>query len=102
IIKGKNTWCAVLACTKKFNLKERYFFLFPKKHEKWLQWIRTCGRLDIEPKGPEYAYQNCRSCHLHFEEKWYKINKMRARLHPDAIPTIFFRPECGSKFLLII
>jgi len=39
--------------------------------------------------GPEYAYRNYRLCHLHFEEKWYKIDKNRAQLHPDAIPTIF-------------
>ncbi|EGI67479.1 52 kDa repressor of the inhibitor of the protein kinase [Acromyrmex echinatior] len=97
MIKGKNVWCAVPACTKKFNLEKRYFFRFPKEHERWLQWVRACGRLDLEPKGPEYAYQNCRLCHLHFKEKWYKINKMRARLHPDAIPTIFFGPECGNN-----
>lgn len=59
---------------------------------RWLQWVRACGRLDLEPKGPEYAHQNCRLCHLHFENKWYKINKVRARLHPDAVPTIFFEP----------
>ncbi|XP_039309921.1 uncharacterized protein LOC120358743 [Solenopsis invicta] len=40
--------------------------------------------------GPEYAHRNYRLCHLHFEEKWYKIGKSRANLHPDAIPTIFF------------
>ncbi|KYM81523.1 52 kDa repressor of the inhibitor of the protein kinase [Atta colombica] len=97
MIKGKNVWCAVPACTKKFNLEKRYFFRFPKEHVRWLQWIRACGRLDLESKGPEYAYQNCRLCHLHFKEKWYKINKMRARLHPDAIPTIFFGPECGKS-----
>ncbi|XP_018049865.1 PREDICTED: uncharacterized protein LOC108688212 [Atta colombica] len=97
MIKGKNVWCAVPACTKKFNLEKRYFFRFPKEHVRWLQWIRACGRLDLESKGPEYAYQNCRLCHLHFKEKWYKINKMRARLHPDAIPTIFFGPECGKE-----
>ncbi|KYN36538.1 hypothetical protein ALC56_09109, partial [Trachymyrmex septentrionalis] len=61
------------------------------------QWIRACGRLGLEPKGPEYAYQNCRLCHLHFEEKLYKINKMRVRLHPDAIPTIFFVSKCGKE-----
>ncbi|XP_018372390.1 PREDICTED: 52 kDa repressor of the inhibitor of the protein kinase-like [Trachymyrmex cornetzi] len=86
-----NLKCAVPACTKKFNVEERHFFRFPKEHERWLQWIRACGRLDLEPKGPEYAYHNCRLCHLHFEEKWYKINKMRTRLHPDAISTIFFK-----------
>jgi len=123
MIKGKNVWCAVPACTKKFNLEKRYFFRFPKEHVRcvvfitfyinqfsiqctfllikylicrWLQWVRACGRLDLKSKGPEYAYQNCRLCHLHFKEKWYKINKMRARLHPDAIPTIFFGPECGK------
>ncbi|KYN18752.1 52 kDa repressor of the inhibitor of the protein kinase [Trachymyrmex cornetzi] len=96
MIKETNIWCAVPACTKKFNVEERHFFRFPKEHERWLQWIRACGRLDLEPKGPEYAYHNCRLCHLHFEEKWYKINKMRTRLHPDAIPTIFFVPECGK------
>ncbi|XP_018400880.1 PREDICTED: 52 kDa repressor of the inhibitor of the protein kinase-like [Cyphomyrmex costatus] len=89
----KNVWCAVPECTKRFILKERYFFRFPKEREKWLQWVRACGRLDLEPKGPEYAYQNCRLCHLHFEEKWYKKNIMRARLHPDAVPTIFFGPS---------
>ncbi|KYN41416.1 52 kDa repressor of the inhibitor of the protein kinase [Trachymyrmex septentrionalis] len=79
MINGKNVWCAIPACTKKFNLEERYFFRFSKQHERWLQWVRACGRLDLEPKGPEYAYQNCRLCHLYFEGKWYKINKMRAQ-----------------------
>lgn len=49
---------------------------------------------DLEPKGPEYASQNCRLCHLHFEEKWYNVNKIRACLHPDAVPTKF----SGSTF----
>ncbi|KYQ50743.1 hypothetical protein ALC60_10168, partial [Trachymyrmex zeteki] len=67
----KHMWCAVPECTNE--------------------------RLNLEPKDPEYAYQNCRLCHLHFEEKWYKINKMRTRLHPDAIPTIFFGPDYGKS-----
>ncbi|XP_018373149.1 PREDICTED: uncharacterized protein LOC108767670 [Trachymyrmex cornetzi] len=40
--------------------------------------------------GPEYAHRNYRLCHLHFEEKWYKIGKCRASLLPNAVPTIFF------------
>lgn len=31
---------------------------------------------------------------MHFEEKWYNVNKIRACLHPDAIPTRF----SGSTF----
>ncbi|CAL7948356.1 unnamed protein product [Xylocopa violacea] len=84
--------CAVPECIQKFNV-ERHFFGFPKEHDRWLQWIRACGRLDLEPKGPKYSYENIRLCHLHFERKWYKINKIRARLHPDAVPTIFFAPH---------
>lgn len=68
---------------------------------RWLQWIQACGRLDLEPKGPEYAYENCRLCHVHFEEKWYKINKIRARLHPDAIPTKFFEALSDKKYVFI-
>lgn len=88
----KKPSCAVPECTQKFDV-HRYFFRFPKEHERWLLWVQACGRLDLEPKGPEYAYENCRLCHLHFEEKWYNINKIRARLHPDAVPTIFFGPN---------
>ncbi|XP_077282097.1 uncharacterized protein LOC143908345 isoform X2 [Temnothorax americanus] len=84
--------CAVPECVKKFIDVQRHFFKFPKEQDRWLQWVRACRRLDLEPKGPEYAHQNCRLCHLHFENKWYKINKVRARLHPDAVPTIFFGP----------
>ncbi|XP_071652382.1 uncharacterized protein [Temnothorax longispinosus] len=40
--------------------------------------------------GAEYGHRNYRLCHLHFEEKWYKISKSRAHLQPDAVPTIFF------------
>jgi len=43
-------------------------------------------KLDLIPKGPEYAHRNCRLCHVHFEENEYKIIG-RARLHPDAVPT---------------
>lgn len=57
---------------------------------RWSQWIHACGRLDLEVMGPEYAHRNYRLCHLHFEEKWYKIGKNRAFLYPDAVPTIFF------------
>jgi len=39
--------------------------------------------------GAEYAHRNYRLCHLHFEDKWYKIGKKRAHLLPDAIPIIF-------------
>lgn len=56
---------------------------------RWLQWVQACGRLDLKPKGPKYSNENCRLCHLHFEEKLYNINKIRAHLHPDAIPTKF-------------
>ncbi|KAM0735852.1 52 kDa repressor of the inhibitor of the protein kinase [Formica fusca] len=89
----KNLYCAVSDCNQKNeNLEKRHFFKFPKEHDRWLQWVRACGRLDLEPKGPEYFSQNCRLCHLHFEEKWYNVNKIRARLHPDAIPTRFSGP----------
>jgi len=33
---------------------------------------------------------------LHSEEKWYKINKIRA-LDPDAMPTIVFGSEASGK-----
>jgi len=57
--------------------------------------VKACGRLDLEPKGPQYASKNCYLCH--FEEKWYKINNIRARLHPDAIPTKFCKPSLNQK-----
>ncbi|KYM99358.1 52 kDa repressor of the inhibitor of the protein kinase [Cyphomyrmex costatus] len=85
----KKSTCAVPLCVQSFNVEQRHFFRFPKEHDRWIQWIRACGRLDLEPKGPEYAYHNCCLCHLHFEKKWYNINKIRARLHPDAVPTLF-------------
>ncbi|XP_011687475.1 PREDICTED: 52 kDa repressor of the inhibitor of the protein kinase-like [Wasmannia auropunctata] len=85
----KQPSCAVPLCIQSHNVEGRFFFRFPREHDRWLQWIRACGRLDLESKGPEYAYQNYRLCHLHFEKKWYKINKIKARLHPDAIPTLF-------------
>ncbi|XP_077264266.1 52 kDa repressor of the inhibitor of the protein kinase-like [Temnothorax americanus] len=66
---------------------KRHFFLFPKEHDRWLAWVQACKRLDLIPKGPEYAHRNCRLCHVHFEENQYKIVKSRARLHPDAVPT---------------
>ncbi|XP_039312867.1 52 kDa repressor of the inhibitor of the protein kinase isoform X1 [Solenopsis invicta] len=81
-------WCVVKECNN--TTEKRHFFLFPKEYDRWLQWIRACGRYDLEVMGPEYAHRNYRLCHLHFEEKWYKIGKSRANLHPDAIPTIFF------------
>lgn len=69
-----------------------YFFTITNCNNiyRWLQWIRACERLDLEAMGTEYAHRNYRACHLHFEEKWYKISKSRAHLHPDAVPTIFF------------
>jgi len=65
-------------------------------YNRWLQWVKACGRTDLEPKGPLYAHQNCRLCNLHFEDKWLRLNKVRARLHPDAIPTRFFGPPFGK------
>jgi hypothetical protein len=57
--------------------------------------------LDLEPKGSKYANENYRMCHLHFEEKWYNINKVRARLHPDAVPTKFFGGTYDNKYVFI-
>lgn len=83
-----SVWCVVKNCNQK-ALKKRHLFRFPKEHDRWLQWIHACNRLDLQVMGADYAYRNYRLCHLHFEEKWYKIRKTRASLHPDAIPTIF-------------
>lgn len=63
---------------------------------RWLQWIQACKRMDLTSKGPNYAYQNCKLCHLHFEDKWL-IKKTITRLHPDAIPTIFFGPAFDKR-----
>jgi len=63
---------------------------------RWLQWIHACKRPDLELKGPNYAHRNIRICHLHFEKKWY-TKKNRVRLHPDAIPTIFFGAAFAKK-----
>ncbi|EFN68074.1 hypothetical protein EAG_01286 [Camponotus floridanus] len=63
----------------------------------WLQCVKACGRLDLELNGPKYPNENCYLCHLHFEEKWYKINNIRASLHPDAIPTKFCRPSLNQN-----
>ncbi|XP_076757229.1 52 kDa repressor of the inhibitor of the protein kinase-like [Xylocopa sonorina] len=91
--------CAVPECTQTFDM-ERHFFRFPKEHDRWVQWVRACGRFDLEPKGPKYSYENVRLCHLHFQRKWYRINKIRARLHPDAVPTIFFGPHFKQDFYI--
>ncbi|XP_071573677.1 uncharacterized protein [Temnothorax nylanderi] len=89
--RKSSLWCVAKECN---NITEkRHFFLFPKEHDRWLQWIHACGRLDLQVMGPEYGHRNYRLCHLHFEEKWYKIGQKRASLHPDAVPTIFFGRE---------
>ncbi|CAL7935473.1 unnamed protein product [Xylocopa violacea] len=93
----KTKSCAVPECILRFDVN-RHFFRFPKEYDRWLQWVRACGRSDLEPKGPEYSYRNMRMCHLHFEEKWIKMNKIYARLHPDAVPTIFFEPHFKQQF----
>ncbi|XP_077271272.1 uncharacterized protein LOC143902338 isoform X1 [Temnothorax americanus] len=82
-------WCVAKECNNN-STEKRHFFLFPKEHDRWLQWIHASGRLDLQVMGPEYGHRNYRLCHLHFEEKWYKIGQKRASLHPDAVPTIFF------------
>ncbi|XP_077263682.1 uncharacterized protein LOC143898236 isoform X2 [Temnothorax americanus] len=52
----------------------------------------TCIRKTrLASDGPRiWSSQLYRLCHLHFEEKWYKIGQKRASLHLDAVPTIFF------------
>lgn len=60
---------------------------------RWLEWIKASKRQDLESKSPNCAYQNCTLYHLHFKEKWLRKTTV-IRLHPDAIPTIFF----GSAF----
>ncbi|XP_018310077.1 52 kDa repressor of the inhibitor of the protein kinase [Mycetomoellerius zeteki] len=89
LAQKSNGWCVVKECNKN-NVEKRHLFRFPKEHDRCLQWIRACDRLDLEAMGAEYAHCNYRVCHLHFEEKWYNISKTRAHLHPDAIPTKFF------------
>ncbi|XP_071578170.1 52 kDa repressor of the inhibitor of the protein kinase-like, partial [Temnothorax nylanderi] len=94
---SKNThWCAAPNCMLAVNLEKRHYFRFPKEHQRWLAWVQACGRQDLIPLGPEYAYRNCRLCHHHFEEKWYTI-KARARLHPNAIPTKFFMSDLNNS-----
>ncbi|GAB1864094.1 P52K kinase [Camponotus japonicus] len=90
-------WCAVPECTQRFDNMKKHLFRFSKDHDRWLQWIQACGRLDLQSKGPAYAYNNCYLCHLHFEERWYNVNKVRARLHPDAVPTRFFEPDFNIR-----
>ncbi|EZA48336.1 52 kDa repressor of the inhibitor of the protein kinase [Ooceraea biroi] len=88
--KKVQRWCSVPGCMGAKDEK-RHFFRFPKENDRWLQWIEACKRTDLITKGPNYAYRNCRVCHLHFEEKWLR-RKTCIRLHPDAIPSIFFGP----------
>ncbi|XP_011144018.1 52 kDa repressor of the inhibitor of the protein kinase-like [Harpegnathos saltator] len=86
----RNSWCIVKECNKIAIQEKKYFFRFPKEHDRWLKWIEACGRFDLKKMGAEYAYKVYKMCHLHFEKKWYKIGKKRSYLHPDAIPTIFY------------
>ncbi|XP_036141280.1 52 kDa repressor of the inhibitor of the protein kinase-like [Monomorium pharaonis] len=81
--------CSIRGCPGNLKLERRHVFRFPKEHDRWLQWIRSSGRLDLEEKGPEYSSRNCRLCSLHFEEKWFKISNRRILLHSDAVPTRF-------------
>ncbi|XP_036143434.1 uncharacterized protein LOC118645817 [Monomorium pharaonis] len=67
-----------------------YKFLYLiNSYNRWLQWIRSSGRLDLEEKGPEYSSKNCRLCSLHFEEKWFKISNRRILLYLNAVPIRF-------------
>ncbi|RLU19821.1 hypothetical protein DMN91_008380 [Ooceraea biroi] len=77
----------MMRCDMHLHVDEPRFSNFCCKG--WLQWIRAANRLDLEQKGPHYAYNNCTLCHLHFEEKWFR-RKTTLRLHPDAVPTLFF------------
>lgn len=74
-----------------------YFFILRNCYNRWLKWIKACGRFDLEKMGVEYVHKTYRLCHLHFEKKWYKVHTTRTYLHPDAIPTIF----SGKKLVLI-
>ncbi|XP_071647763.1 uncharacterized protein [Temnothorax longispinosus] len=85
----KTKTCSITGCPGNLQLEGRHVFRFPKEHDRWLQWVQASGRLDLKEKGLEYSYRNCRLCSLHFEEKWFRINKRRILLHPDAIPTRF-------------
>lgn len=78
------------------NVEKRHFFTFPKEYDRWLQWIQASKRMDLQSKGPQYANRNCVMCHFHFEEKWLKKTTV-LRLHPDAIPTIFFGPAFDKE-----
>jgi len=102
-MSGKNIkMCSIRGCPGNLKLEGRHVFRFPKEHDRWLQWVRASGRLDLEEKGPEYSFRNCKLCSLHFEEKWFKISKRRILLHPDAIPTRFGKDlELSSKIIEI-
>ncbi|XP_076766663.1 52 kDa repressor of the inhibitor of the protein kinase-like [Xylocopa sonorina] len=95
--KGMSS-CAMLGCVHVLDV-ERHFFRFPKEHDRWLKWVEACKRFDLLRKGPEYSYRNIRLCHLHFEEKLYKIHKCRAHLHPDAVPTLLLGPDPNQDFV---
>ncbi|XP_039305266.1 52 kDa repressor of the inhibitor of the protein kinase-like [Solenopsis invicta] len=92
--------CSIRGCPG--NLKKgRHVFKFPKEYDRWLQWVHLSGRLDLEEKGPEYSFRNCRLCRLHFEKKCFKVNKKRILLQPDAIPTRFGKDlqESSTKII---
>ncbi|KYM96457.1 hypothetical protein ALC62_12883 [Cyphomyrmex costatus] len=81
----KINYCSISGCPGNFELEVRHVFKFPKEYNRWLQWVRGSGRLDLK------------LCSLHFEEKWFKISKRRVLLHPDAIPTKFGKDLTLSK-----
>lgn len=56
----------------------------------------ACGRGDLQEQPPSRLYTNYKVCAHHFEEKMY-TNKLKNRLLPSAIPTLFPQMEGCSR-----
>lgn len=76
--------------------------MFPKEEVLRQTWFEKCTN-DLDLKTSNDLHKtNLRICGRHFENHLFKNPKTKARLKPNAVPTLFPSNDKKCKFLTIL
>lgn len=84
--------CSVKKCCNRWS-KELSFFGYPKELPQRKEWVAKSG-LTVDPTKLKII-NRYKVCGVHFDDDCFKNNKLKNRLRPGAIPTLFL--DDGKK-----
>jgi len=92
---SSRVYCSAINCNNnKRSNPGLSFFHFPSDATRSKEWLQQCRRQDLLDKTVSYLRRNCFVCSKHFEPEFLpKFCNQRARLSPNATPTIFTFPN---------